>query len=363
MEAVGRLAGGIAHDFNNLLTAIMGNVELAKIAEENDEPLMDYLVEIQNVAKRSAALTKQLLALSRQKIGRKYDFINCNKIIKNIEKMLIRIIREDISLDFNLADNIPLVYADETQIEQVILNLAVNASDALPAGGKINIETICKSNSEMINIFVHDNGHGIDEDVLPHIFEPFFTTKESGKGTGLGLSTVYGIVRAYNGEISVESKPGRGTTFMVSLPAAGKQRGSFHKRDISEPPRLPKKGTGTILIAEDEASIRTMLGSILTKYGYNIITADSGRSAVEITKKYGKNISLLITDIVMPGMNGRVLAKKLKVIYPGLKVIFMSGYAEDIPDEMIDEIKGSIFIQKPYTMENIMGAIAAVLKK
>ncbi len=371
MEAVGRLAGGIAHDFNNLLTTITGHLSLAQLDMADDHPLKDTLDEIQGAANRAADLTFQLLAFSRKQIIEP-KVINLNDLIRKMQTMLVRLIGEDVELKIFPQKRLGRVKADPGQMEQIVMNLAVNARDAMPNGGRLLIETADTFlDDEMgrarpllgpgryVCLSVSDTGHGMDENTRQKIFEPFFTTKEEGHGTGLGLSTVFGIVRQHKGIVQVYTEPGIGTTFKIYLPKV---------MDKAEPiPESPgqaeiRKGTETILVVEDEDMVRSIAIKILRRMGYKVLEAASGTEALKIAKKAGRTpIDLLMTDLVMPIMNGRELAEELLKVFPAMKILYTSGYTENIIAHhgVLDE--GLNFIGKPYTSDTLAMKIREIL--
>jgi PAS domain S-box-containing protein len=360
MEVVGRLAGGIAHDFNNLLTVITGysKLLLQRDMDEHD-PLRKYVVEIDKAGERAAALTHQLLAFSRKQILQP-EVLDLNVVIAEMDKMLQRLIGEDINLVTIPGKDLGWVKADPGQMEQVIVNLAVNARDAMPQGGKLTIETAnvelderyARQRAEVtsgpyVMLAVSDTGVGITEETLSHIFEPFFTTKEQGKGTGLGLATAYGIVKQSGGHLWVYSEVGRGTMFKVYLPRLGETGVAVEPG--SSRPGLPQ-GSETILLVEDEAGVRELILDVLTDRGYIVLEARDGNEALRLCEQHSSPIHLLLTDVVMPGgMNGRELAERLTSLHPELKVLYMSGYTDEaiIHHGVLD--RGTIFLQKPFT--------------
>jgi two-component system cell cycle sensor histidine kinase/response regulator CckA len=337
MEAIGRLSGGIAHDFNNLLGVIIGYSRVLKRELGADNPLAEHALEIEKAGQRAASLTKQLLAFSRQQVLSP-AILNLNTLASDMEKMLPQLLGEDIEVSLQLDPNLGNVKADQSQLEQVIMNLAVNARDAMPAGGKLKIET---SNAELdqnyvrshpgsklgsfVLLAVTDTGTGMDAATLTHIFEPFFTTKELGKGTGLGLATVYGIVKQSNGYIGLESAVGKGTSFQIYLPRhAGQPVVDELKTD--SPDNL--RGSETILLVEDSEPLRKLAKSCLESRGFRVLSAESGEDALQVAARFGEAFDLLLTDVVMPGMNGRILAENLLLRQPRMKVLYMSGYTD-----------------------------------
>jgi PAS domain S-box-containing protein len=361
MEAIGQLAGGIAHDFNNLLTIINGYSELALEQSKIEEPLRRYLEEIHRAGTRAAALTSQLLAFSRKQVMQP-ALVELNSVIQEFEKMLHRIIGEDIELRTNLQPELGYVKADPGQLEQVIMNLAINARDAMPKGGKLTITTL---NVQLDNEYakqhigvipgmyvllsVTDTGVGMDLQTQARIFEPFFTTKQPGKGTGLGLSTVYGIVSQSGGHIWVHSEPGRGTTFEIYLP---RLNGHIQRQQFTTTARDNFEGTETILLVEDDETVRTLARTVLVKYGYRVLEAANGDAAISLGSRYPEHIHLLITDMVMPEINGRDLYSRLAESRQDLKVLYMSGYA----DKTLKP-----FVQKPFTPEAFAHAVRRIL--
>jgi nitrogen-specific signal transduction histidine kinase/CheY-like chemotaxis protein len=337
MEAVGRLAGGVAHDFNNLLMAIMGYSELIRASLVKDDPLYKYSEDILKATERAASLTQQLLAFSRQQVTQP-QVLNLNRVASDLEKMLRRLIGEHIDLDIVTGPDLGAVKADPGQIGQIIMNLAVNARDAMPTGGRLilatdNIDFTANHECRFENIppgryvrlTVTDTGSGMDAETLNHIFEPFFTTKEVGKGTGLGLPIVYGIVHQNGGCVDVESQPGQGASFKIYLPrieAAVEPPGT----KVSLAARL--EGAETILVVEDEDALRTLLCRFFRLYGYNVLEARHGGEALLICERHSGPIHLMITDVVMPQMSGQDLAHRLAPLHPEMAVFFMSGYTD-----------------------------------
>ncbi len=368
MEAIGQLAGGVAHDFNNLLTIISGYGQMLeeKVSPEDRE----YLVEILKASDRAATLTRQLLAFSRRQILAP-QVLNLDEIVVNMEKMLKRLIGEHIELATVLAPNLGRVKADAGQIEQVILNLCVNARDAMPEGGKITIETAnvdldeaySRTHSTVVPgryvmVAVSDTGHGMDSETLSHIFEPFFTTKEKGKGTGLGLSTVYGIVKQSAGNIWVYSEIGRGSTFKVYLPRV-QEAATAAAAAASAPESI--SGTETVLLVEDEVAVRSLVRETLHAYGYNVLEAQGATHAMVICEQHTGPIHLLLTDVVMPQMSGKELAKQLALVHANAEVLFMSGYTDNaiVRHGVLDG--NTNFLQKPFTPKALATKVREVL--
>ncbi len=372
VEAIGRLAGGIAHDFNNLLTVIKGYSELSKMELTEDHPLRQNIEEIQSATERAANLTRQLLAFSRRQIM-EMKVLDLNTLLRDLDKMLRRVIGEDIELVTVLSEDLGRVKADAGQIEQVIMNLVVNARDAMPSGGKLTIETAnveldesyARSHLDVkpgpyVMLSVSDTGVGMSPEVRERIFEPFFTTKEKGKGTGLGLSTTYGIVKQSGGEIWVYSELGKGTMFKIYLPRVDEPLESITERAVEE--QLPR-GNETILIVEDDEEVRKLAARILEKQGYTILESPNGDEALHACEMYKNSIHLMLADIVMPGMSGSELGRLLKPRYPEIKILYMSGYTDDaIVHHGILE-RGVHYIQKPFTMEGLARKVREVLDK
>ncbi|HUB80779.1 MAG TPA: PAS domain S-box protein [Bryobacteraceae bacterium] len=371
MEAVGRLAGGVAHDFNNMLTVISGYNRMILDELSTMDPLRGYAEEILKAADRAGALTNQLLAFSRRQIMQP-RVINVNAVIIQTQKMLQRLIGEDIELVLDLGVNVGNIKADPGHVEQAIVNLAVNARDAMPMGGHLRIETsdvVLDENyarthmgvkpGEFTMIAVSDDGHGMEAEVRRHIFEPFFTTKEKGKGTGLGLATVYGMVKQTGGDIWVYSEPGQGTTFKLYFPRVLEPLSD----SAGDPSSTRESGGETILVVEDEQAVRDLTVRILRQLGYTILTASSGVEALEISQTHSGHIDLLLTDVVMPNMSGRQLADHLQVSRPRTKVLFLSGYTENtvVHHGVLDA--GVDFLPKPFSRENLSKKLREVLAK
>ncbi|HEY3499744.1 MAG TPA: response regulator [Polyangiaceae bacterium] len=357
MEAIGQLAGGVAHDFNNLLSVIMGYGELVlQACEESDERRAD-MVELLGASQRAAALTRQLLAFSRRQVIQP-ELVDLNEIVANVEKMLRRIIGEDIQIKTDFRPPRAMIRADPNQIEQILLNLTVNARDAMPDGGRIEIGTAEASfgpdqaslhpgvgAGQFIELSFADNGSGMDAETQKRIFEPFFTTKPVGKGTGLGLATVYGIVQQCGGQIRLESELGRGTRFRIYFPKAAAQHSeSMIRRASTRPPT----GSGTILLVEDEEAVRHVTARILRESGYQVIEARDPSQARELAERHKDTIDALLVDVVMPETSGIKLADELGAVLPGLRVLFMSGYSGGGHHHASLEL-GAAFIEKPFT--------------
>lgn len=368
MEAIGQLSGGIAHDFNNLLSVIIGYSEAMEACLPANNPLLRMCEQIKKAGQSAASLTRQLLAFSRQQVLEP-KILDVNVIIRNMENMVRRLIGEDIDFSTVLESGLASVRADQGQIEQVIMNLVVNARDAMPHGGKLRIETTSVELDEeyarlhppqragsYVLLSVSDTGTGMDADTQAHIFEPFFTTKEIGKGTGLGLSTVYGVIRQSNGHIWVYSEPGQGTTFKIYMPLS--------RQSTSPEKTIPDlldslRATETILLVEDAEALRELTRTILTNSGYTVLEAEHPNQAIEIACKHESPIHLLLTDMVMPGMNGRALADKLAPIKPEMKVVFMSGYTGFSHSGLDDS--DLVLISKPFTRDTLLRKVREAL--
>jgi len=371
MEAVGRLSGGIAHDFNNLLGVITGYSEVVQEQLEPNHPLRSCIDEVLGAARRAAELTRQLLVFSRQQVLEP-RVLNLNVVVSELEKMLCRLIGEDIELKTKLDPDLGRVKADVSQLEQTIMNLAVNARDAMAHGGKLTIEThnkeidsaFAQSHSfpvkqgPYVMLSVEDTGVGMDSVTQSRIFEPFFTTKEKGKGTGLGLSTVYGVVKQSGGYIDVTSGPGHGTTFRVYLPRVEEAVEPIPST-LSVSPSV--RADETILLVEDEVSLRKLTRNLLETCGYTVIEAQNAHNATEISQRYEGTIHLLLTDVVMPGMNGPDLARELTATRKEVKVLYMSGYTGQSFNGAGVLESGSRFLQKPFTREGLAQKVRETL--
>jgi len=370
MEAVGRLSGGIAHDFNNLLGVIIGYGEVVQEGTPKDHPLRKAVDEILKASHRAAGLTRQLLAFSRQQVMDP-KVLDLNAVVKDTEKMLQRLIGEDVRLKTNLRTSFR-IKADQGQIEQVIMNLAVNARDAMPEGGDLILSTsdfymdeeyvrrypYPVAVGEYVLFAVKDGGVGMDAATKARIFEPFFTTKDKGKGTGLGLSTVYGIVKQSNGYIDVTSEPNEGTTFNIYLPKVESELAAVAA--AAAPAEL--SGDETVLLVEDEKSLRTLSRHLLELSGYRVIEAGCGQDALRVSASYSQPIDLLLTDVVMPDISGRVLAEELLKQRPNLAVLYMSGYTGQMVGEHGVLAEGSSFLPKPFTREALTSKVRSVLE-
>ena len=370
MEAIGRLAGGIAHDFNNLLTAICGNIELAKLELDPTDPLQQYLVEAAHASDSATDLTRQLLTFSRRQLIEP-RVINVNELLGKLRKMLGRLIGEDVELVTTFAEDLGSVRIDPGQLQQVLVNLCVNARDAMPDGGRLGIET---GNSELDESFCHmhpdvepgrfvriaviDDGQGMSEEVRQRIFEPFFTTKSEGRGTGLGLAMVFGAVKQACGVIDVYSELGMGTTFRIYLPRI--EEPSEHLEQVMGRVELPR-GNELILLVEDSASVRELAAAMLKRLGYHVLIAANGGEALLIAEQHREVIDLLFTDVVMPGMNGRDLSERLQKSHPEMRVLFASGYTENTiaHHKVMDE--SMTYIGKPYSLQALSVKVRRVL--
>jgi PAS domain S-box-containing protein len=370
MEAVGRLSGGIAHDFNNLLGVIIGYSQVLKRTLPPGTAFLEHAEEIEKAGQRAATLTRQLLAFSRQQVLAP-AVLNLNSLISEMEKMLPRLIGEDIEIVIALDPAIGSIKADQGQLEQVVMNLAVNARDAMPDGGKVVITTSNASLDDAwtrlhpgskvgdyVMLSVADTGTGIDSETLAHIFEPFFTTKERGKGTGLGLATVYGVVKQSGGYVWVETAPGKGAAFQIYLPR------------IEEPVSVPEvvapiveafRGAETILLVEDADALRKLTHMLLEQHGYRVLVAENGAAALQLIEQKPERINLLLSDVIMPGLNGRALAERLQLRQPGLKVLYMSGYTDDAIVDHGVLAAGTHLLHKPFSEESLIHKVREVL--
>ncbi|MBW2030305.1 MAG: PAS domain S-box protein [Deltaproteobacteria bacterium] len=373
MEAVGLLAGGIAHDFNNLLTTILGNAQLAMMDANKDTPLYEELEEIRTAGEKAADLTRRLLAFSRKEVGRP-RFLVVNDLVREMEKLLRRMIEEDIELEAILAPDLWSIYADPNQIDQVIMNLVVNSREAMPKGGRLTIKTANveldavslesfgaeNSPGSYVMISIRDTGMGMDRETQSRIFEPFFSTKERDMGSGLGLSTVYGIVKQNGGFIHVKSEPETGTTMEIYFPRAGIEDQTENQEKASNGPQ-PRRFE-TILVVEDDDLMRGLAVKGLRKYGYRALGAKNFDEAVRISGTV-EGIDMLLTDVVLEGMNGKDLAERLRTSRPGLKLLFMSGYPQSTLSR--HDIRGSEaeFIKKPFTPEMLARKVREVMDK
>jgi two-component system, cell cycle sensor histidine kinase and response regulator CckA len=371
MEAVGRLAGGVAHDFNNLLMVISGYTEVLLEHTRKNNPLYPKIEAIHQATDRATTLTRQLLAFSRKQLL-ELKVVDLNIIVEDMERLLRPLIGENIELQTQLAPDLGRTRADAGQIEQVIMNLVVNSKDAMPDGGKITIQTANAGlNNEDVRreysyiqpglyvvLSVTDTGDGMDKETQSRIFEPFFTTKEKGKGTGLGLSTVYGIIKQSGGYVLVESEPRQGTTFRIYLPRVEDALQPVGAVGVS---RSQEGGSETVLLVEDEESVRQLVRETLESKGYKVLEADNGEAALQIVSGYSGKIDMLITDVVMPGMSGRELSARLCASYPLTKVLYLSGYTEDaiVHEGVVDP--DTAFLQKPFTLQMLSRKVREVL--
>jgi len=370
MDAVGRLAGGVAHDFNNLLMVINGYTEVLLEQLEKGSAMHHKVQSIQQAADRAATLTRQLLAFSRKQLL-ELKVVDVNTVIGDMERLLRPLIGENIELVTRLSTETGHTRADAGQLEQVIMNLVVNAKDAMPEGGKLTLQssdvTVRQNFSEhrfiqpgrYAVISVTDTGHGMDKETQSRIFEPFFTTKEKGKGTGLGLSTVYGIVKQSNGYVFVQSELGAGTTFYVYLPQV---EDSAEEPCPAKPQQNEAGGCETVLLVEDEESVRELVRVTLAARGYNVLEAENGESGLRIAESFKDPIDILVTDVLMPGIGGRELAKKLLALRPGISVLYLSGYTEDVVVTPGALGPGTAFLQKPFTLQNLAKKVHEVLR-
>jgi CheY-like chemotaxis protein len=371
MEAVGTLAGGIAHDFNNLLQAILGYSEFMLQHKKEGESDYNNLHKIYDAGQRGADLVKSLMTFS-QKVETRHVPVNLNQEITQLQDLLSRTIPKTIKVDLHLSDDLESINAGRSQIGQVLMNLAVNARDAMPDGGTLIFETAnvrldkeyCSSHLEAmpgdyVLLTFSDTGQGMNRKTLSHIFEPFYTTKETGKGTGLGLATVYGIVKQHSGYITCYSEPGHGTTFKIYLPA-------IHTRKELETPISETTilgGTETVLLVDDDDDIRDLVATLLIESGYKVITAGNGKEALEAYQMARESISLIILDLIMPEMDGRQCLAKILRIDPKAKIIIASGYSENGPASSAIASGAKGFVQKPYKMRQLLTMIREVLDK
>jgi PAS domain S-box-containing protein len=369
MEAVGRLAGGVAHDFNNLLMVVSGYTEVLIEELNESDPLLSKVQAIQQAADRATTLTRQLLAFSRKQLL-ELKVVDVNAIVADMERLLRPLIGENIDLTTKLTPNLGHTRADAGQLEQVIMNLVVNAKDAMPDGGRIviqtseeELDTVRREHSliqpgSYILLSVSDTGAGMDKETQSRIFEPFFTTKEKGKGTGLGLSTVYGIVKQSGGYIFAHSESGIGTTFRIYLPKVLDPAG---QPGVAKQPQVATGGSETVLLVEDEESVRELVRETLKSKGYSVMEAPDGIQGMKVAESFNGKIDILITDVAMPGMSGHELAKRVAASRPGIKILFLSGYTEDaiIHEGVLDP--GTAFLQKPFTLQALARKVREVL--
>jgi PAS domain S-box-containing protein len=372
MEAIGTLAGGISHDFNNLLQAILGYSQILLMGRTNSDPDAMKLREIEKAAQRATDLTKQLLAFGR-KVEIKPRPVDVNQVIKQVEKLLKRTIPKMIEIELRLAEPILTVNADPVQLEQVLLNIGVNARDAMPDGGHLTIATanvtpddlfrkvnLQEGTADCVMLTITDTGHGMSAEVMEHLFEPFFTTKQVGQGTGLGLAMAYGIIKNHGGHISCQSAPGAGTTFQIHLPAIA--AAAHQEVDVLEEPIQRGEGE-TVLVVDDESFLRDLAKDMLSANGYTILTAASGEEALQLYRQEGEKIALILLDLIMPGMGGKNCLAELLKINPHIKVLISSGFTLDEPgrDAILIQAKG--FIQKPYNFRRMLGRMRDVISR
>jgi PAS domain S-box-containing protein len=377
MEAVGRLAGGIAHDFNNLLTAVVGNTELVAAGIDPAHPLQTELAEVHRAADRAASLVAQLLAFSRQQLVRR-RVLDLNAVVTESARMLARMIGSDIELGLELGTGPLEIEADHAQLDQVLINLALNARDAMPGGGRLTIETrAIEACSESLRardeepeppgcilLRVSDTGHGMDAETIRHVFEPFFTTKDVGKGTGLGLATVYGIVTQNGGTVRIASETGLGTRFDIFLPRANPDTTAEATPTLDAPARAtPARNAGTVLVAEDEPAVRRLVCRALADHGFQVLEAPDGTRALEVSAAYDGRIDLLLTDMVMPGLNGREVAGQISLVRPEMRVLYMSGHTRDALGSRFVLDPAIHLVQKPFLptelMQHVLDALGA----
>jgi len=371
MEAIGTLAGGIAHDFNNLLQAIMGYAQMIMMDKEEGDADLGRLREIEKAGQRAGQLTKQLLTFSR-KVESKLRPVDLNQEVWQVEGLLKRIIPKMITIELHLEEGLKVINADPAQVEQIMMNLGVNARDAMPEGGRLVIETetinldkeYCRAHlgavpGEYVLLSISDTGSGMDKETVEHIFEPFYTTKEADKGTGLGLSMVYGIVKSHGGYIMCYSEPGEGTTFKIYLPAI--ETVSIEYGAKREEQEEIQGGSETILLVDDEVFLQDLGKELLGRFGYTVLIADRGESALEIYKKKRDEISLVILDIIMPGMGGKKCLEELLRMNPLVKVVFTSGYSINGPTREAPHAGAKGFINKPYELRQMLKVVREAL--
>jgi PAS domain S-box-containing protein len=372
LEAIGRLAGGVAHDFNNLLSVILGNSELIQKELPPESPLIEPIEEIGHAGERAAALTKHLLAFSRKQ-HLEVHTVDLSSVVRGFERLLRRVLGEDISLELELApDEVP-VEADVSQLEQVILNLAVNARDAMPDGGRLRIQTdvfdagqAAAEESRKLpsglyaRLAMIDNGPGMDEKIMAMIFEPFYTTKEAGKGTGLGLSTSYGIVKQHRGHILVSSKPGEGARFEIYLPLLEDAKGKTESEQ-QQAHASPESSSSTVLVVEDDPAVRKLAVKILEKGGHRPLASSNVQEAIALANQLGEDLDLVLTDVIMPGMKGPDVFAAIHELCPRARVLYMSGYTDNVIERegLGDDVVN--FIQKPFSVSQLLGKVAEVL--
>ena len=369
MEAIGLLAGGVAHDFNNILSAILGYTSILQMKMSADDPLKPNVEQVLAASQRAATLTQSLLAFSRKQIINPQPLL-VNESLRKFEKLLRRVIGEDIDFNTIYADPDMTVMMDAGQLEQVVINLATNARDAMPRGGKMTLETcLSRIDNAFIKqhgygkagsyamLLVSDTGSGMDEKTQARIFEPFFTTKEMGKGTGLGLSTAYGIVKQNNGYITCYSEPGSGSTFRVYLPIVA----DWGWKAPTAPPVPARRGTETVLVAEDDQTMRDLFRLLLQDHGYSVLLAADGEEAVAKFRETAGRIKLLVLDVVMPKKNGKEVFDEIRLVQPGIKALFTSGYTADILDRKGIKHEGLNFLSKPVSPSEFLKKVRDVL--
>ena len=370
VESIGRLAGGVAHDFNNLLTSVLGFTELAQGELSPGSTAATYLECVSEAAARGAALTQQLLAFARKKLVNP-EVLQLNDVVQKLVPMLRRLVGEHRELTLSLASTLGAVKVDAGSMEQVVMNLVVNARDALTAGGRISLETVdvvldeldCRKHpdltpGEYVRLTVSDNGTGMSAEVLSRLFEPFFTTKPVGEGTGLGLAMCHGIVKQAHGSITVSSDLGHGSCFRVYLPRVRNEIAEV----LSAPPEAePTRGRETVLLVEDEEMILRMVREALSGVGYRVLTAPNGVEALELVRRFAEPIDLVITDVVMPKMGGRELASELATLRPGIKILYSSGYSQDEMPELGGFEESTPFLHKPYTLAALTARVRQAL--
>jgi nitrogen-specific signal transduction histidine kinase/ActR/RegA family two-component response regulator len=371
MEAIGQLAAGVAHDFNNILTVVQGHASLIKCQMAQGSPEVLSADEITKAAQRATGLIRQLLMFSRKQVMQ-FRHLDLNETVNNSLDMVRRLVGEHIQLKFSAADFVPSIHGDPTMIEQVVMNLAVNARDAMPNGGQVEIATDVITfdreaipmdpearHGQFVRLIFRDTGCGMDTSIRNRIFEPFFTTKGVGKGTGLGLATVFGIVRQHRGWLEVNSKPGQGAVFSLHFPAC---ETAAEKSPASPDTAIVFRGRETILVAEDEDTLREMVSLVLTAQGYKVLLAASGVEALKVYEQTSRPIDLLLTDMVMPGgVMGGDLAQRLRAISPQLKVIFTSGYSPGMAGTDLSVLEGRHFLPKPYSLGRLTQFVREVL--
>jgi two-component system cell cycle sensor histidine kinase/response regulator CckA len=357
MEAVGRLAGGIAHDFNNLLTVVIGNLDLMQNAPSLGPPYTEILGQIREAANRAAGLTRQLLAFSRKQLVRP-QVLDLTGALRALQPMLGRLISENVAVRFDVPEKIVHAVMDPGQFDQLVLNLVLNARDAMPGGGaltlRLGVDPALPGADGVIHLTVTDTGVGIPPEALPHIFEPFFTTKGVGSGTGLGLATVYSIVEQAGARIEVESAEGKGSTFHVVLPLASVSAASPRAIDV---PALGTARGATVLVVEDEPSVRTLVARILSRDGYQVLTASAGDEALTIVRSHAGPVDVLLTDVLMPGINGFVLAEQVSKLRPGIGVVHMTGHIDDAVLKARGQGGHPALLQKPFTSAELLHAV------